>query len=59
MAGRMAFVLPYLESWRKLRPTWLRRFLSSAVYYLPWQSVRKVRGSTVYDFIYLSQACCV
>ncbi|TFY70744.1 hypothetical protein EVG20_g2276 [Dentipellis fragilis] len=43
MSGRIFFVLPYLESWRKLEPIWLRRFLSNAVYYLPWPSARKFK----------------
>jgi len=42
MASRMFFILPYLESWRKLKPVWLRRFLANAVNYLPWPSARKV-----------------
>ncbi|THU94004.1 cytochrome P450 [Dendrothele bispora CBS 962.96] len=43
MSGRIFFVLPYLESWRKIRPDWLRKFFSSAVYYLPWPSMRKFK----------------
>ncbi|KAK7060606.1 hypothetical protein VNI00_001372 [Paramarasmius palmivorus] len=43
MSGRIFFVLPYLESWRKLKPDWLRKFFSNAVYYFPWPSLRKFK----------------
>ncbi|KAL0070738.1 hypothetical protein AAF712_001959 [Marasmius tenuissimus] len=43
MSGRIFLVLPYLETLRKLKPDWLRRILSNAVYYVPWPSLRKFK----------------
>ncbi|KAF9498262.1 cytochrome P450 [Pleurotus eryngii] len=42
-AGRLWMVIPYFESWRKLRPVWLRRFLSRLVLYLPWKAAREFK----------------
>lgn len=39
-ASRLFFLLPYLESWRKIQPAWLRRTLAKIAYSLPWQSLR-------------------
>lgn len=35
--------MPYLDSWRKIRPIWLRRILAKAIPYIPWSSARNVR----------------
>ncbi|PPQ73814.1 hypothetical protein CVT26_012155 [Gymnopilus dilepis] len=39
-ASRLFYLLPYLESWRKIRPVWLRRTLAKIAYSLPWPSLR-------------------
>ncbi|KDR84606.1 hypothetical protein GALMADRAFT_237500 [Galerina marginata CBS 339.88] len=39
-ASRLFFLLPYLESWRKIQPVWLRRGLAKVAYSLPWPSLR-------------------
>lgn len=39
-ASRLFFLLPYLESWRKIRPVWLRRTLAKIAYSLPWPSLQ-------------------
>ncbi|KAK6969689.1 cytochrome P450 [Favolaschia claudopus] len=44
LASRLFLVLPFLESWRKMRPVWLRRTLAY-VETLPWPSARKFRAA--------------
>ncbi|KAK7035049.1 cytochrome P450 [Favolaschia claudopus] len=44
LASRLFLVLPFLESWRKMKPVWLRRTLAY-VGTLPWPSARKFRAA--------------
>ncbi|KAJ7227722.1 cytochrome P450 [Mycena haematopus] len=44
LASRLFLVLPFLESWRKMRPVWLRRTLAS-IATLPWPAARKFRAA--------------
>jgi len=41
IGSRLFLFLPYLDSWRKMEPVWLRRFLAKAVTYLPWSAPRE------------------
>ncbi|KIJ93902.1 hypothetical protein K443DRAFT_134918 [Laccaria amethystina LaAM-08-1] len=43
MVGRIFFVLPYLELWRKMEPVWLGRWSASLVDYVPWPAARKLK----------------
>ncbi|KAG6917703.1 hypothetical protein DXG01_001475 [Tephrocybe rancida] len=43
IAGRMFFFLPFMQSWRKIRPVWFRRLLSTLVTYLPWSAPREFK----------------
>ncbi|KAI4294315.1 cytochrome P450 [Schizophyllum commune Loenen D] len=43
MSGRLFLVLPFLNSWRSMKPDWLRGFLSAAVSYVPWPSARRFK----------------
>ncbi|KAF7370025.1 hypothetical protein MSAN_00632500 [Mycena sanguinolenta] len=44
LASRLFLVLPFLQSWRKMKPVWLRRILAS-VATLPWPAARKFRAT--------------
>ncbi|KAJ7289345.1 cytochrome P450 [Mycena rebaudengoi] len=44
LASRLFLVLPFLESWRKIRPVWLRRFLASLGTF-PWPAAKKFRAA--------------
>ncbi|KAJ6532558.1 cytochrome P450 [Mycena capillaripes] len=44
LASRLFPVLPFLESWRKIQPVWLRRTLASIATF-PWPAARKFRAS--------------
>ncbi|KDR84663.1 hypothetical protein GALMADRAFT_55583 [Galerina marginata CBS 339.88] len=39
-ASKLFFLMPYLESWRKIQPVWFRRLLAKMAYGLPWPSLR-------------------
>ncbi|KAF8225656.1 cytochrome P450 [Tricholoma matsutake] len=56
LASSLFLFLPYMDSMRKMRPVWLRRFLAGAVSYLPWTAVRQFKKAIellhpVYDNI--------
>ncbi|KAJ7103844.1 cytochrome P450 [Mycena epipterygia] len=44
LASRLFLVLPFLESWRKIQPVWLRRTLASIVTF-PWPAAGKFRAA--------------
>ncbi|KAJ7148550.1 cytochrome P450 [Mycena crocata] len=44
LASRLFLVLPFLESWRKMQPVWLRRTLAS-IGTFPWRSAGKFRAA--------------
>ncbi|KAF7356081.1 hypothetical protein MVEN_00938000 [Mycena venus] len=44
LASRLFLVLPFLESWRKLKPVWLRRTLASIATF-PWPAAGKFRAA--------------
>ncbi|KAF9464293.1 cytochrome P450 [Collybia nuda] len=39
-ASKLFFILPFLESWRKREPAWLRRSLANLAYVIPWPTLR-------------------
>ncbi|KAF5368263.1 hypothetical protein D9615_010366 [Tricholomella constricta] len=43
IGSRLFLFLPYLQSWRRMEPVWLRRFLAKAVTYLPWSAPREFK----------------
>ncbi|TRM57261.1 cytochrome P450 [Schizophyllum amplum] len=43
MGGRLFLVFPFLNGWRKMKPAWLRGFLSATVRYIPWPSARRFK----------------
>ncbi|KAJ7134367.1 cytochrome P450 [Mycena epipterygia] len=43
VASRLFLVMPFLDSWRKIRPVWLRRTLASIASF-PWSTARKLRA---------------
>ncbi|KAJ7509559.1 cytochrome P450 [Mycena galericulata] len=44
LASRLFLILPFLESWRKMKPAWLRRTLA-AIGTFPWPAARKFRAA--------------
>ncbi|KAJ6582349.1 cytochrome P450 [Mycena capillaripes] len=59
LASRLFPVLPFLESWRKIQPVWLRRTLASIATF-PWPAARKFRAAVdamhpVYVNLYTSR----
>ncbi|KAJ6590229.1 cytochrome P450 [Mycena sp. CBHHK59/15] len=44
LASRLFLVLPFLESWRKMRPVWLRRSLA-AIATFPWPAAGRFRAA--------------
>ncbi|RDB16522.1 hypothetical protein Hypma_002893 [Hypsizygus marmoreus] len=46
IASRLFLFLPYLESWRKMKPVWLRRSLARLVPYIPWSAPRKFQEAS-------------
>ncbi|KAF8217181.1 cytochrome P450 [Mycena galopus ATCC 62051] len=44
LASRLFLILPFLQSWRKMKPVWLRRALAS-IGSFPWPSARKFRAA--------------
>ena len=44
-ASKIFFLLPFLESWRKIEPVWLRRSLGNLAYILPWPALRLFKTS--------------
>ncbi|KAF7369919.1 hypothetical protein MSAN_00621400 [Mycena sanguinolenta] len=44
LASRLFLVLPFLQSWRKMKPVWLRRILASITTF-PWPAARKFRAA--------------
>ncbi|KAJ6490885.1 cytochrome P450 [Mycena sanguinolenta] len=44
LASRLFVVLPFLQSWRKMKPVWLRRTLTSITTF-PWPAARKFRAA--------------
>ncbi|KAJ6511636.1 cytochrome P450 [Mycena vulgaris] len=59
LASRLFLVLPFLESWRKMRPVWLRRTLASIATF-PWPAAGKFRAAVdamhpVYVMLYDSR----
>ncbi|KAJ6478109.1 cytochrome P450 [Mycena vitilis] len=44
LASRLFLVLPFLESWRKIQPVWLRRSLA-AIGTFPWPAAGKFRAA--------------
>ncbi|KAF7369928.1 hypothetical protein MSAN_00622300 [Mycena sanguinolenta] len=44
LAGRLFLILPFLQSWRKMKPVWLRRSLASIITF-PWPAARKFRAA--------------
>ncbi|PPQ76505.1 hypothetical protein CVT24_010878 [Panaeolus cyanescens] len=40
-ASSLFFIIPFLESWRKKEPVWLRRFVASLGYVIPWSALRR------------------
>ncbi|RDB16544.1 hypothetical protein Hypma_002917 [Hypsizygus marmoreus] len=45
-ASRLFLFLPYLETWRKMKPVWLRRSLARLVPYIPWSAPRKFQEAS-------------
>ncbi|KAF5368275.1 hypothetical protein D9615_010373 [Tricholomella constricta] len=43
IGSQLFLFLPYLQSWRRMEPVWLRRFLAQAVTYLPWSAPREFK----------------
>ncbi|KAG5640549.1 hypothetical protein DXG03_008123, partial [Asterophora parasitica] len=43
IGSQLFLFLPYLQSWRRMEPVWLRRFLANAVTYLPWSAPREFK----------------
>ncbi|PPR01289.1 hypothetical protein CVT24_006364 [Panaeolus cyanescens] len=44
-ASHLFFLLPFLESWRKKEPVWLRRFVANLAYVIPWTALRRFKES--------------
>ncbi|KAJ7905901.1 cytochrome P450, partial [Mycena leptocephala] len=44
LASRLFLVLPFLDSWRKIKPVWLRQTLASIATF-PWPSARRFRAA--------------
>ncbi|KAJ7031887.1 cytochrome P450 [Mycena alexandri] len=44
LASRLFLVLPFLESWRKIQPVWLRRTLASIATF-PWPAAKRFRSA--------------
>ncbi|KAJ6592139.1 cytochrome P450 [Mycena vulgaris] len=44
LASRLFLILPFLQSWRKMRPVWLRRTLAALGTFL-WPAARKFRAA--------------
>ncbi|KAF7369934.1 hypothetical protein MSAN_00622900 [Mycena sanguinolenta] len=44
LASRLFLVLPFLQSWRKMKPVWLRRILASITTF-PWPAARKFKAA--------------
>ncbi|PPR01291.1 hypothetical protein CVT24_006366 [Panaeolus cyanescens] len=43
IAGKLFFILPFLESWRNSEPVWLRRAIANLSYVLPWPTLRRFK----------------
>ncbi|KAG6827047.1 hypothetical protein H0H87_005724, partial [Tephrocybe sp. NHM501043] len=43
IASRLFLLLPFLQSWRNMRPVFLRRFLANITAYLPWSVPREFK----------------
>ncbi|KAJ7304515.1 cytochrome P450 [Mycena albidolilacea] len=44
LASRLFLTLPFLESWRKIQPVWLRRTLASIATF-PWPAARRFKAA--------------
>ncbi|KAJ7103857.1 cytochrome P450 [Mycena epipterygia] len=44
LGSRLFLVLPFLQSWRKIQPVWLRRTLASIATF-PWPTARKFKAT--------------
>ncbi|PPR01290.1 hypothetical protein CVT24_006365 [Panaeolus cyanescens] len=44
-ASHLFFILPFLDSWRKKEPVWLRRFIANLAYVIPWPALRRFKKS--------------
>ncbi|KAL0958596.1 hypothetical protein HGRIS_013937 [Hohenbuehelia grisea] len=45
LSSRLFLFLPFLNSWRKIRPVWIRRALATGLDYLPWSAPRRFRDT--------------
>ncbi|KAG6820910.1 hypothetical protein H0H93_009684 [Arthromyces matolae] len=43
IGSRLFLFLPFLQSWRKMKPVWFRRLASNLVTYLPWSAPREFK----------------
>ena len=44
-ASKLFFLLPFLESWRKIEPVWFRRGMANLAYVLPWPALHTFKNS--------------
>ncbi|KAF8958854.1 cytochrome P450 [Flammula alnicola] len=42
-ASKLFFLLPFLESWRKMEPVWFRRAVANLAYVIPWPALRSFK----------------